>query len=353
MPQRIYAFVVIGFLCHSMSVHATCMPEPDTGYIQPLRHMLQFELFLFSRSNSLQIEHHTPSRTIQYSPNAPVQMGIGISHYWLSLSAALWLPANTNARPYRGDTRFFGLKAGINSHRFWGGAYFERYSGYYISNPGSVMPEWNNRMATFPLRTDLQTRAWLGNVIYNFKPERFSHNALIDLRDRQLRSAGTWLLGAGILSLRARADSTLAPSAESQAYPRGAQIKALDNQRLILSGGYAHTFVLKKKWYLSALIMPSISFFYGSHTLHMDSLVRIPLSTGGGLDAMLTLGYNSRRSLWGIRVDARTFSGNKAEGVFYTATHSQIRLLYGRRFDVSERIRSKVQAPMEWLKRLF
>jgi hypothetical protein len=315
--------------------------------------MLQLEWFLFSRSNSLQIEHHSNSRTIQYTPNSPLQLGLGVSHYWLSLSAALWLPANTNARPYRGDTRFFGLKAGINTHTVWGGAYFERYSGFYVSNPGTVMPEWNKSMATFPLRSDLQTRVWLGNIIYNFKPERFSHNALIDMRDRQLRSAGTWLVGVGILSMRAQADSTLAPTQANFEYPRGSQLVSLDNQRLILSGGYAHTFVLLRKWYLSALLMPGVSFFFGSHTLHADSFVRVPLSTGAGLEAMFTLGYNGKRSIWGIRVDARTFSGNKAEGVFYTAGHSQIRLIYGRRFEIPERYSAKVKAPMEWFKQLF
>lgn len=213
----------------------------DSSYIKSFREQLQVQCFLGNRSNEIRVFNKTASRTIIYQPNMPVQFGVGLDHHWLSLEAGLKLNSSTENTPDKGNSRYFGLSGSINGREIWANVQYVYYKGFHVSNPNSVQANWNNNAKSFPIRSDIFSSTLNAQIIWSQNKTKFSYLGAIEQREKQIKSAGSLLIGIGISAVGIAADSSMAPLDSAFGFEKDAQIKEAGFLVISPQIGYGYT----------------------------------------------------------------------------------------------------------------
>lgn len=115
---------------------------------------------------------------------------------------------------------------------------------YYAGGSGSV-PAYTPVVFSFKL-FDLQrmdneftVSSTTGQVVFNNK--KFSYKAAFNQNERQLKSAGSFLLGGGVYFTKISSDSSFVHKTRN----------SLRNFQFGVSGGYAYTWAINKRWFAS------------------------------------------------------------------------------------------------------
>ncbi len=108
---------------------------------------------------------------------------------------------------------------------------------------------------------DISQRSMNGHVLYFFNNYRYSHAAAYCFSKYQLKSAGTWVGGAGINYQDIEMDFESLPD-EMKSYLPGKQTKyTFKYCDYVAYGGYAYNFVLKpRRWLINVMGVPAVGY---------------------------------------------------------------------------------------------
>lgn len=195
----------------------------DNGKEWSLRPSLQY--------TELAIE--VDSTNTSYSPNNPTKLCLQIAWKGFSIEGGISLPDDERSEK-RVNTQAFDVQLHQYYNYFVADLYYQHYRGFYAVDKDSI--------SDLP---GLDAYHVGSTGLYVFSGKRFSHQAAFDLTQRQIRSAGSWLLGGGIHYSR----FTGAPDS-STGYLN------FTNWHAGLNGGYAYNWVFLPNWLLhGSLIM--------------------------------------------------------------------------------------------------
>ncbi len=278
-----------------------------------------------SRNFNISIQH--PNRLngtyrpiADYSTILPLSVGLALDYKWLSLEYSLALPLAQQPSWQR------SFRTGITGKKLWAKTFWQEYKG--LSNNAIDTLDAPNANA---FRQDIYAQMFYLRVMYAFNKKTYSHLASLFQVDRQTKSAGTWAIGMSYTKNYIQADSALVSYEENPKQKSELDVIRVGSGFISFQGGYAHTFVMKKKWFIHLSLFPAFS-LQRNHVKYANGETRkFDLVFGFNNEFQTIFGYNDDKFFGGIKIQNLSFFDNLDVDSFYSYSLTQVRLFAGFR----------------------
>lgn len=211
----------------------TCLAQIDSTYIAPFEQKFSVQASVSNKFLSLLQEYDSKSmRDFSVVPNTPVNIGLGFTWKNLSISGSYGFQFLRDKT--KGRTHSFDFQYHYYARKFVVDLFVQNYRGYN--------KVYEDDDETFIRASDVQITQYGAHGMYVFNNRKFSYKAAYNLSEKQIKSAGGFLLGGGVFQSRMRSDSTLVLRKS-----RNQQ----DNFQFGVSGGYGYTWVIKKHFFVA------------------------------------------------------------------------------------------------------
>ena len=311
----------------------------DKFFLWPVikRRSLSFEL-----QNSKQ-----NSNTVRFKPNNSYSLGIGMYLFDLGLELVFAVPLDQQKESSFGKTKAQDIQLNILSRKWGGDIFYQRYQGFYLSNPDTPPPA----SEVFPQRPDFQTENFGASGFRVFNHKKFSLRSAFTFADRQLKSSGSFLLSGTFNYFHLTADSAVLNAHYATRIGLQNSFTSLQYSTLSVAPGYAHNFILNK-FFLSV----SLALGPAVHWLQYQDISGIERSVttvNTFADGRVALGYSTDRFFSGV-----TFTNQvrnvKFDNIQFGSSSSTFRLLFGWRFQEFGILKKSVWGLLPpWGKRVY
>ena len=322
----------------------------DTNFIQVYRDELTTRMFLSQKQTGYTLSEKYFNPRLAYKTNPNLLMGIGYTYSFLTLNLAVKLPFLNGDDDIYGESKYVDMQAHTIFRSYIVDFYLQWNKGYYVSNPDELFNDWESGQP-YPLRGDLRTNIIGLNVQYLFNSERYSYKASFVQNEFQKRSAGSPILGIEGHWMLGMGDSLLIPGAyiSNNILDDYSAFNQADIFNVGLNGGYAYTFVVKQRIYLSASFIVGLA--GGKSWFHSTPTSETPLtgiSLGLNNTSRISLGYNRNDFYIGlsyIRFSMSNLADPDNGWIAYST--GNLRLNFVKRFRLKRDI--KILRPDLWI----
>lgn len=338
-PRKVLP-VFIFLLLNSLCVNAQHHPVNDTAFYVRFPGSLTSRLYSSQKYTDFTIKDKT-KQNVHYYPNTTFNLGIGGTYDNLSLNVAYGF-GFLNQNSEKGKTKYLDLQ----SHYYWRkwitDVEGQFYDGYHLAEGVATDP------GKYYYRGDMKV-ALLGISQYRIlNPTRFSYRAAFTQNEWQKKSAGTFLVGAGIYYGVVNADSSLIPQSIQQTFSE----KNIQKVNYFSFGpgiGYAYTLVLQRHIFFTGSVTTSLNFSFTNE--HITDNQGFHFSVNPVTRFRLAAGYNSRT--WNVSAnwvkDDVPFSGNDKE-INYVFSTGNYRIVIAKRFITGRRLRRHLRLILNIIK---
>ena len=235
---------------------ATLRPDHDSGYYHSFDHYITTRFYFSQKYAGLELERPIGVSKFRYVPNTSLTMGVGVTYQSISLNLGYGF-AFLNTDGIKGKTRYLDLQSHIYGRAWTIDMLGQFYSGYYLTPKGlaASSPE------AYYVRPDLKIRLFGVSAYHLLNADRFSYRVAHLQNEKQLRSAGSILIGAETYYGIVKADSSLVPTVLSESYGQKG-VRRLDFIKLGPGIGYAYTLVIQKNFFLTGSLCASATLDY-------------------------------------------------------------------------------------------
>lgn len=189
---------------------------------------------------------------LRYASNENLIIGVGVSYKKATFNLGLNFPfVNSWDEKDKGKTKYLDAQIHYYLDKFVFDAWLSTYKGYYLTNPHETTIQ-DLADNSFPIRPEIRNTNFSFNLVRILNSEKFSFRAAYAQDEWQKKSAGSFLVGVEYNMMFSRGDSSFIPSNTKEAdFYDGYRLKKSAIVNLGISGGYGHTFVVAKHFYLS------------------------------------------------------------------------------------------------------
>jgi hypothetical protein len=310
----------------------------DTTYIKDLSDRLSIRIYGVNKFSAFDIIDNDSNKTVSYSPNSSLNLGLGVSYRWFGLAVAFNFPFVNNDNHEYGETNRFDFQTNIFTRSLAIDMYYQKYQGFYVENPEDYIPDWNPENP-FPQRPDIVSTSLGGSCIYAFRYKKYSSRAVFIQTDLQRKSAGSFLLGGYFSFFNVEGDSAFMPHQIMGKCNPALAFNNLGVSGIGIAGGYSHTFVMWKRLYFSLTLIPGIAYQTFNVGYQDNRKEEHGSFVAGRFAARLALVYNTEFFYGGITAIDDNFSGNtgKEEQNSLNYQIGVVRFFYGMRFRVNRK----------------
>jgi hypothetical protein len=325
------------------------MVKYDTNYVRVYKDELTTRVYLSRKQNGYNLSEGLVSPWLKYRTNDNLLLGIGYTYTFLTVNLGVKLPFLNKDDNIYGKSKYTDLTLHGIFRSFIVDLYLQWNNGYYVANPGDLIPAWANRK-DYPQRGDMRSNLIGLNFQYLFNSSRYSYKAAFAQNEFQKRSAGSPIVGAEAYWMLAMTDSAMiAPGIPPAGFLGDASFNQVDILNVGINGGYAYTFVWKEKLFisLSASLGPSLAKNQVHNSISSTTGFE-NFSFGVTSSSRLSLGYNSHDYYVGlslIHFSMRNMIWD--EGDWFTYSTGNIRLIVVKRFNLKRPI--KILRPDLWI----
>lgn len=163
----------------------------DTSYIKSYADRISIKILANNKFNSFILWDPSLKSSIRYRPDLGVNFGIGATYKWLALDLSTSLGfserniSNSKYRDFQG--RILTSKHYLRfRYQYYFGYKIHYLSGYDI-----------DQLDEYETRKDIRTLQFGMQYLYCFNYGKFSLKAPFAMNDRQKKSAGSFIAGAG------------------------------------------------------------------------------------------------------------------------------------------------------------
>jgi Domain of unknown function (DUF4421) len=316
------------FLCHLplISFAQTGTDSTRNPYIKSYKD--KFFLWPVLKQRSLTFELQNPDQsgnTVKFRPNNAFGLGLGMYVFDLGFELVFAVPLNQEKESNFGRTSAQDIQLNILSRSWGGDIYYQNYRGFYLSDPDSPIPA----SGAYPQRADFRTENFGISGTYAFNHEKFSLRSSFTFADRQLKSAGSFLLVGTYNSFRLSADSAILNNHYSTRLGLTNSVKSLNYQTASIAPGYSYNLVYKNL-YLSGLfaIGPAVQWLsYDNDVGENQSVTKVNTF----VSLRVAAGYSNDRFFTGITFVSQA-RNVQFENIQFSNTSATYRILFGWRF---------------------
>ena len=273
----------------------------DTNYIYSATEKLTTRVFSSVSYTDVTIHDRNLKSNLSYSIHSKLHFGVGFNYSVFGFNFSMSPFKNTTNDDKYGKTQSLDLRMNLYGRSLIFDLYLISHSGFYLSNPGSILEGWTDK-DTYPLRPDIHVFSAGLVTQYILRNKKFSLRATYLQNEWQKKSAGSFIVGASFFYLQYNADSSFIP--DNIKYPdfiEGYKFNYSSSLNFGLNAGYSHTFVLKQHFFLSMGLSLGPQFGYsvlGSEDINQATKSAFTV----GLDGLLRVGtgYNSKKIYAGV-----------------------------------------------------
>ena len=224
----------------------------DTTYIESYYHDLILRVYSANRNNFVHFVDVAGDLDLKYRPNDYFDLGAGVNYKWFGLNVGTRIAGLSDDDHRFGKTTTMGLQSYLYAQKFTLDFMALKTRGYYL-HPEEKKPGTPITTDEYYRRRDLRTRNFGVNLNYVLNNRRFSYKAAFKQNDRQKKSAGSAILGAGVYLLTVRADSAFVPRGISNQYFMDwRELDAFECYSFNGNLEYAYSWVPVKNWITTA-----------------------------------------------------------------------------------------------------
>jgi len=248
-----------------------------------------------------------------FMPNNPVELGAGFSINNTVLSFGYGYGFDFMRDKEYGKTKSFDFQFHNYGRKHAFDFFFQQYKGFYMED--------DKMDAEFVLCPDLEIKKYGVYGEYIFNNKKFSYKAAFDYSEKQLRSAGSFLIGGGIYYTDIKSDSSFFHNEKN----------TLKNFQFGISAGYAYTWVINRRFFLGGSASTGINFGNESFSrIGKDKLEVYP-----SISARVSAGYNKVDWSLGFSYVQNFIFPSFVENESIGLSSGHFQLTYVRRFDSS------------------
>lgn len=311
----------------------------DSTYVLDYTHMLTTRVYMSTKFNAMTVDDRKEASHLEYRPNNRVNLGVGASYRALTLNIGIGFPFLNDDDSLRGETKYLDAQANMYGRRFAINLFAQFYQGYYIdqlSFPGfgESGTAYNEALREDRLRPDIRQRNLGASVMHIVNNTQFSYRAAFNQDAWQRRSAGSWLVGGNFVYQGMRADRSVVPTAIDSLWREPLRFKRLDQLELGGMGGYAHTFVVRQRFFLSLTGSLGLGLVRNRSVVAEEDSYAQRSHWGGNLrsQARVAAGYNSARTNMGLSYVNEQSQTSLAPQAIYAWSVGNFRVFFVRRF---------------------
>jgi len=312
----------------------------NLNYIQLLTDRWNIGLDIERRVNEFQIVNFkTSGNPLNYQSNNTNVIILSTNYKWLFVRLGL-LKFNTEVDK-KGATKQFQLGFMLAGRRFITQGLFQNFNGFYLSNANSFLPDYDNQPNNQFIRPDIQNTRLSAGIMYNTNSKRFSYRAAVGGSEIQKKRAGAFLVAMNFTANNVFSSSNktiisddFQPFFESNnsQYLNYNRFTKQESITLGLSLGYAYTLVIKQKFFLSAMILPSFASQTGRYKDDLNVTRKYPSSIIQMNEGRVVFGYNYNHHFTSIQFQTVNYTNQIELVPTLNSQYTMFRISYGYRF---------------------
>lgn len=210
----------------------TLYGQIDSSYIKPFDDDFSARTYILRKIAGFEKETKENGAGLNYKINAPVGIGVGVA--WRSYSLSFSQRFSFLRDHAKGKTNSLYFDYNGFKRKYIYSISLQRHRGFYDSKR-----DLDGKYTLYP---DMLLVMLGGNIQWVFNYKKFSYKASFNQNERQLKSAGSFQLGAVINYSRLTTDTTVIFNKPNE---------SLKNLQFGITGGYAYTLVLGSRWFLT------------------------------------------------------------------------------------------------------
>ena len=265
------------------------------------------------------------NKRLFYKSNSPYSLGLGAYIFEVGLEFTFAIPLDAKSKEIYGPSDARDLQLNLFT-RSWGLDLFrQKYSGFYIDDPATKIPD----NTPYPQRADIVSKNTGVTWSYIFNHKRFSLRSSHNFAERQLKSAGSFILFTTIAGFKTTGDSAIVGDAYRDYYGVDAKVQQIKSTSFSIVPGYTYNLVYKGFFLTGTLaIGPSHNWLsYRSE----DGSSKDDIEFRAFFVARVALGYSNDRFFTGLSFGSQ--GGNvKFDSIQLTSSSGTFKLLVGYRF---------------------
>ena len=236
-------------------------------YIRDFANWKTGRLVLSTRNLQFELRSRTRRQAfLQFRPSSNLVLGVAGYYRRLGLELGFKLPTSDERKDRFGSSRIIDWSTTFYTDQFGADVFFQRYKGYYVRNGYEADQTWR-RGDPYPRYPDLAAFHLGGNVYYVFNHNRFSYRSAFTQMERQMKSAGSFLLmtSVAIMNFSNEGQAFIPPQRLLGYNKNDFSYARLYN--LALAPGYGYTFV-HDRLYLSASLFMGFGLQHQRYTMN-------------------------------------------------------------------------------------
>ncbi len=245
-----------------------------------------------------------------YMPNNPFEIGLGLSVNNTVLSFGYGYGFDFLRDKKYGKTRSFDFQFHNYGRKYAFDIFFQKYKGFYMEE---------DKVDGFILCPDLRIDKYGLYGEYVFNGKKFSYRAAFDQTEKQLRSAGSLIVGGGVYYTDIKSDTSFIFNDKNK----------LKNFQFGVSAGYAYTWVASRRYYLSGSASVGVNF--GNETI--ERIGKDKLEVYPSVIARISTGYNHTKWSVGFSYIQNFIFPSFSDDANIGLNSGHFQLTYIRRFD--------------------
>ncbi|WP_369617272.1 DUF4421 family protein [Flavobacterium sp. CFS9] len=256
----------------------------DTSYIKPFENKASVRTYLSMKFISLQQE--TEGDMKRFMPNTPMSLGFGVSVKNTIIDFSYGYGLSFLKDKEKGRTKALDFQIHNYGRKFIIDLFIQKYHGFYTADDA------DKNIQLYP---DLKIQQYGAFGQYVFNNKKFSYKAAFVQNERQLKSAGSFLVGGGVYFSKIGSDSSFVHKSKN----------SLRNFQFGISGGYAYTWAISKRWFTSG----SVTVGANVGTERINDFGKQKIEIYPTFFPRIALGYNKERWSLGLSyLNNSTFS---------------------------------------------
>ncbi len=317
-------------------------PKPfcDTNYVKTYSKVLTIGLPVSSKSFRIGFADKKTGSILNYYPAVTYSPGLFIN---TSLFGFFITPSfigiHQNSTK-RGTSDYNDYQFNIYAKRFFYDISLRLYSGFYLNNTKAY--QQYESLENFYQRPDLVSLSGSFNIFYVFNNKKFSFRAPFSFTQAQIKSAGSFIIGTYLSDFAFTADSSVIGSQLTTSFESFPSLKSGNSFSTGLSFGYAYTYVLKKKFYISCSLIPGI----GISKLNLERMDRSVYNAANDASFKFKFtfgaGYNTSKWFFGMMFLSDSYYNiSEVSPLDVNYQLRRFRVFIGRRFN-ARKIEDKI-----------
>jgi hypothetical protein len=306
----------------------------DTNYIKSYRDLVHIALVGVNKQTGVTFANVNSTYDLNFATNNPFGFGMSVDYKWVTFEYTKTFGGLELRTAKKGESDAFSFSFGLTGRRLRMDFFVRSTTGFYLKNIEDYDPDWFNHNTRYPHFDSLSNVTLALSVYYTFNHKKYSNTAALWQIDQQKKSAGSFVLGfltnlEGISTTQPlMLNDTLLTNNVYPNFKEGASIK------VGLSGGYMHTFVILKRFYIHGAIIQGFLYSRGVTDFYNQQETRIYNSMGISLYSRLTAGYNGNRFYGGIFFVSDGFIDDALGDAYAVTSYNYFRIYMGYRFPI-------------------